>query len=189
MCCLGKMPSERWDIKSHTWRAVEAVAIVTWLALAGKWSLGVITHSVLMASVWLALIYVFRQNKRRRVRTEESDITYIFSERPICCILLWSECHSMIWVLAEQRSSGGVERMETMNEWYKDCPKKLHKKGQSAFPVSLFNHCRCNMQPASPPSVLSRWFHNYSFKVHVMDLKSVWIWNMFVKGLCCSFPI
>lgn len=40
------------------WRAVEAVAIVTWPALAGKGSLGVMTIGVLVAPARLALIYV-----------------------------------------------------------------------------------------------------------------------------------
>lgn len=60
---LGLSVKKICHSKRLTCRAVEAVAIVTWPALAGKWSLGVITNSVLMAPAWLALIYVCRQTE------------------------------------------------------------------------------------------------------------------------------
>lgn len=43
---------------------MEAVAIVTWPALAGKGSLGVMTIGVLVAPARLALIYVYRQEQK-----------------------------------------------------------------------------------------------------------------------------
>ncbi len=68
MCGLDRMLSllvKKWrHLKRLTWRAIEAVAIVPWPALAGKRSLSVVAHSVLMAPAWLALVYVCRQQRR-----------------------------------------------------------------------------------------------------------------------------
>lgn len=75
--------------KRLTWRAVDAVAIVTWPALAGKWPLGVITHSVLMAPAWLALIYVFRQDRRGWVRTGENQSSAAWA-KTFSCMSDWS---------------------------------------------------------------------------------------------------
>ena len=72
-----------------TWIAGQAVAVVTRPALAGKWSLGVLTHSLLVAPAWLALVYVFRQDKRGVSEDrEDSRQAKTISECPICCVLL-----------------------------------------------------------------------------------------------------
>lgn len=58
--------------KQFTWRAVKSVAIETWPALAGKGSLGVVAHGVLVAPAGLALVDVFRQEQKCEiVDTEE----------------------------------------------------------------------------------------------------------------------
>lgn len=158
---LGLLAQKRWHSKRLTWGAGEAVAIITWPALAGKWSLCIIAHSVLMASAWLALIYVFGQDRRGWVKTEKNQSSLLqanmLSVCLICRVLLWSGIYTTIWLSlcpklsSECRtSSKGVERMETMNERRRKNQLHAHSgrphiKCPSAFHVSLLKHCRCIM--------------------------------------------
>lgn len=183
---LGLLVKNRRHSKRLTGRAVEAVAIIAWPALAGKWSLGVIAHGLLMAPAWLALIYVFRQERRGWVRTERNQPSTV----PICGVLLWSGISTMIWVSLWPKlssecstSSKGRERTETMNErsWgpAKKTPKNytptqdLHTWNAHLlfmFHSSIFADVLCKQS-----HLLQPWADGFT----IIAFKSrQWIWNL-----------
>lgn len=98
MCGLDRKLSllvKKWRHPERlTWRAIEAVAIVPLPALAGKRSLSVVAHSVLMAPAWLALVYVCRRERREKLRTEKSQTSSV----TISHVLLWPGILTMIFV-------------------------------------------------------------------------------------------
>lgn len=61
-------------MKWLAWRAVLPITVVAWSALAGERSLCVVTHSVLMAPAWLALIYVCKQDNSQGGRAEKKQV-------------------------------------------------------------------------------------------------------------------